>query len=48
MFLQLYVYGVLVGGLDIVKELKANGELNDVLKLKNNKDKDKEECLNDR
>lgn len=37
-FVQLYVDGMLVGGLDIIKELKASGELNDVLKLDNNKD----------
>lgn len=37
-FVQLYVDGMLVGGLDIVKELKASGELNDVLKLDNHKD----------
>jgi glutaredoxin-related protein len=29
---QLYVDGELVGGLDIVKELKQNGELIDALK----------------
>lgn len=29
---QVYVKGELIGGLDIVKELLANGELNDALK----------------
>lgn len=31
---QLYVNGELIGGLDIVKELKENGELHDLLKVK--------------
>lgn len=35
-FLQLYVNGELIGGLDIVKELKDNGELHDLLKLEKN------------
>ena len=30
---QLYVEGKLIGGLDIVKELKEEGELNDALGL---------------
>ncbi|KTG33158.1 hypothetical protein cypCar_00043799, partial [Cyprinus carpio] len=34
-FPQLYVKGELIGGLDIVKELKENGELASVLKGEN-------------
>ncbi|XP_025413472.1 glutaredoxin 3 [Sipha flava] len=34
---QLYINGELIGGLDIVKELKESGELNDLLKLEKNK-----------
>lgn len=34
---QLYINGELIGGLDIVKELIENGELNDLLKLDNSK-----------
>lgn len=35
--MQLYINGELIGGLDIVKELKESGELNDLLKLERNK-----------
>lgn len=35
--MQLYVNGELVGGLDIVKELRETGELNNILKLENKK-----------
>lgn len=35
--MQLYIDGELIGGLDIVKELKESGELNNLLKLENNK-----------
>jgi len=36
MFLYLYINGKFIGGLDVIKELIENFELNCLLKLENN------------